>query len=207
MRRRPWILDLGHLNWLLPSGRDNFSAAKNLTAVSAYSRLPPSSCPWDADAACLLLSPLPVSCISISPCTRFPLSRFSLITVFPSPSPMCMRAKSLQSYPTLCDPRDCSPPGSSLHGILQARTLEWVAMPSSRGSSWLRNQTCVSRLSCTAPGFFTPEPQGKPWWTAIALSSFSELLILKNFLSFVMCLTHGWFQILCIFKPFLDKWN
>ena len=40
-----------------------------------------------------------------------------------------------QSCPTLCDPVDCSPPGSSLHGILQARILEWAAMPSSRGSS------------------------------------------------------------------------
>ena len=47
----------------------------------------------------------------------------------------CMGAKSLQSCPTLCDPMDCSPPGSSVHGILQARILEWVAMPSSRGSS------------------------------------------------------------------------
>ena len=47
----------------------------------------------------------------------------------------CVRAKSLQSCPTLYDPVDCSPPGSSVHGILQARILEWVAMPSSRGSS------------------------------------------------------------------------
>ena len=46
---------------------------------------------------------------------------------------MGMHAKSLQSSPTLCDPVDCSPPGSSVHGILQARILEWVAMPSSRG--------------------------------------------------------------------------
>ena len=44
-------------------------------------------------------------------------------------------AKSLQSCPTLCNPMDCSPPGSSAHGILQARILEWVSMPSSRGSS------------------------------------------------------------------------
>ena len=48
-------------------------------------------------------------------------------------------AKSLQSYPTLCDPMDCSPPGSSVHGILQARILEWVAMSSSRGSSQPRD--------------------------------------------------------------------
>ena len=46
----------------------------------------------------------------------------------------CMPAKSLQSCLTLCEPVDCSPPGSSVHGILQARILEWVAMPSSRAS-------------------------------------------------------------------------
>ena len=40
-----------------------------------------------------------------------------------------------QSCPTLCDPVDCSPPGSSVHGTLQARTLEWGAIPFSRGSS------------------------------------------------------------------------
>ena len=46
-----------------------------------------------------------------------------------------MCAKLLQLHLTLCEPVDCSPPGSSVHGILQARTLEWAAMPSSRGSS------------------------------------------------------------------------
>ena len=48
---------------------------------------------------------------------------------------MCLHAKSLQSYLTLCDSMDCSPPGFFVHGILQAGVLEWVAMPSSRGSS------------------------------------------------------------------------
>ena len=43
--------------------------------------------------------------------------------------------QSLQSRLPLCDPIDCSPPGSSVRGILQARMLEWVAIPSSRGSS------------------------------------------------------------------------
>ena len=48
-----------------------------------------------------------------------------------------MRAKSLQSRPTLCDPMGCSLPGSSDHGILQARILEWVAIPFSRiGVYW-----------------------------------------------------------------------
>ena len=48
----------------------------------------------------------------------------------------CMHA---QSYPTLWDPMDCSPPGSSVHGVSQARILEWVAMPFSRGSSQPRD--------------------------------------------------------------------
>ena len=49
-----------------------------------------------------------------------------------------------QSFPTLSDPKDCSPPGSSVHGVLQARTLEWVAISCSRGSSQPRDQTQVS---------------------------------------------------------------
>ena len=50
----------------------------------------------------------------------------------------------------LCDPMVCSPPGSSVHGILQARILEWVAMPSSRGSSLSRDRTDISYISCSA---------------------------------------------------------
>ena len=46
-----------------------------------------------------------------------------------------VHAQSLQLCPTVCNPMDCNPQGSSVHGILQARILEWVAMPSSRGSS------------------------------------------------------------------------
>ena len=56
--------------------------------------------------------------------------------------------RSLQSCPTLCDSMDCSPPGSSLRGIFQARILEWVAMPFSRGSFRPRDQTCISYVSC-----------------------------------------------------------
>ena len=51
------------------------------------------------------------------------------------PSLLCTCAKLLRPCPTLCDPVYHSPPGSSVHGILQARRLEWVAMPFSRGSS------------------------------------------------------------------------
>ena len=57
----------------------------------------------------------------------------------------CMHAQSLSPV-LLCDPMDCSPPGSPVYGILQARILEWVAMPSSRGSSQPRGQTRISDL-------------------------------------------------------------
>ena len=62
---------------------------------------------------------------------------------------------SLQSCLTLCNPTDCSLPGFSVHGILQAKTLEWVAISFFRGSSQPRNQTWVS---CIADGFFTVWP-------------------------------------------------
>ena len=64
------------------------------------------------------------------------------------------------SCPTLCDPMDCKLPGSSVHGILQARLLEWVATSFYRGSSWPRDQTWVFR---TAGRLFTA------WATSEAL--------------------------------------
>ena len=65
---------------------------------------------------------------------------------------ICKHSKSLQLCPTLCHPMDCSPPGSSVHGILQARLLEWVALLFSRGASRPRDWTWVS---CIAGEFFT----------------------------------------------------
>ena len=70
-----------------------------------------------------------------------------------------------QSCPTLSDSMDCSPPGSSVHGILQAKILEWVAIPFSRGSSWPRDQTWVSCIACR---FFTI------WATREVLNAISQ---------------------------------
>ena len=66
----------------------------------------------------------------------------------------CTKVKVLvaQSCLTLCDLVGCNLPGSSVHGILQARIPEWVAIPFSRGSSWPRDRT---QVSCTAGKFFT----------------------------------------------------
>ena len=62
------------------------------------------------------------------------------------------KVKVTQLCLVLCDPLDGSPPGSSVRGILQARILERVAMPSSRGSSWARDRTWAT---CIADRFFT----------------------------------------------------
>ena len=88
---------------------------------------------------------------------------------------------------TLCDPMDCSPPGSSVHGILQTRILEWAAIPFSRGSSKPRDQTWVSRI---AGRFFFRNPQfphvadlshqGSPWFLTRMPSLFNNMNSLFN---------------------------
>ena len=77
-----------------------------------------------------------------------------------------------QSCLTLCDPMDCSPPGSSAHGILQARILEWVAIPLSRGSSWPRNWTQVSHI---VGKFFTVWATGRNHILIRMLNRFSHV--------------------------------
>ena len=76
---------------------------------------------------------------------------------------MCMHAKSLPLSPTLCDPLDCSPPGSSVHGILQARTLEWAALSPSGvfpTQGWNPNLLCLLHQQA---GSSLLVPPGKPF--------------------------------------------
>ena len=98
-----------------------------------------------------------------------------IATLFQSPFPYRSLQSSEQSFlgctagpcvqcwsltcTRLCDPMACSPPGSSVQRMLQARILEWVAISFSRGSSQPRDPTHVS---CIAGGFFTTESPGKP---------------------------------------------
>ena len=84
-----------------------------------------------------------------------------------------IHAKSLQSCPTLCNSMDCRPPGSSVHGILQATILELVAMPSSRGSSWPRDWTWFSYLLYWQADSWPLVPPGRP--TLIASVQFSSV--------------------------------
>ena len=74
---------------------------------------------------------------------------------------LCVHAQLLSHIKTLCDPRDCCPPGSSVHGIFQARILEWVAISSSRVSSQPGDRSGVFCISSLAGRFCTTEPPGK----------------------------------------------
>ena len=106
------------------------------------------------------------------------LSLFCFIFLFPSgvsqnclPKKLCLFS---QACLTLCDPMDRGPPGSSVHGTLQARTLQRIAMPSCRRSSQPRGRTQVSRI---ADGFFTvwvtreaPPPNPRNCWSLSVVS-------------------------------------
>ena len=82
----------------------------------------------------------------------------SVIIQLSETSPVHSVCSVTQSCLTLCDRMDCSPPGSSVHGIFQARILEQVDISSSRGSSRPRDRARVSGVSCIGSGFFTTMP-------------------------------------------------
>ena len=70
----------------------------------------------------------------------------------------------VQSHPTVCNPRDCSPSGSSVHGIFQARTLNWVAISYSKRSFWPRDWTLISCVSCIGLWIlYYCHQLGSPW--------------------------------------------
>ena len=97
------------------------------------------------------------SCMYTNMCDLFELCEINNLTLI-----VCPFFKIIsQSCPTLCDPIDYSLPGSSVHEIFQARVLEWIAVLFSRGSSWPRDQTQVSRI---ASRFFTIWATGRPFW-------------------------------------------
>ena len=116
--------------------------------ASGHQRLPLPSCPQETKT-----SPFGLGCF----CCRW----IAIYWIYLRPPVFLLYVCVLvtQSCPTLCDPMDCSLTGSSVPGVLQARILDWVAMPFSTGSSWPRHQT---RVSWIASRFFTMEPPGKP---------------------------------------------
>ena len=87
----------------------------------------------------------------------------------------CVRAKSFQSCLTLCNPINCSPPNSSVHGILQARILEWVAF--SRGSSRSRDWTLSPMSLALAGRFFTTSSTWEAWVRKLQESNWNTRVV------------------------------
>ena len=114
-------------------------------------------------------TPYSVTCLQ----SQSPPSQSCFISL--SPLSHCMCTKLLQSCLTLCDPMDCSLPHSSVHGILQARILEWVAMSSSRGRSWPRNGTLISCISCIPVRLFIHWPTSEVPILRLFQSKFKSL--------------------------------
>ena len=120
----------------------------------------------------------------------------------PPAGSLCVRAQSLQSCLTLYSPMVCSPLGSSVHEIFQARILERVAMPHSRESSWTRDQTHDSCVSCVAGGFFTTEPLRKPTGDSLLNANLEKLRTFFFFKEGVIFL-QKWGNINSKLRPFL----
>ena len=103
-----------------------------------------------------------------------------------------------QLHPTICNPMDCSSSISSVHGILQARTLEWIAISYSRGSFQPRDWTLVSSISCTGRQIlYQLRHLGSPTYWCLA--------IWKNISSYPSCFLSS--QIWVIYIPSFSIWQ
>ena len=104
---------------------------------------PPTLCLSSSSWNCCAQKVLPLTI------PHLPTRRRQVVTAASRLPSKCMHACSAaKPCPTLCNPMGCSPPGSPVHGIFQARILEWVAISSSRESSQPKDQTHVSCTSC-----------------------------------------------------------
>ena len=131
-----WCHHLLHSLWLeqrkMAQGLLSLLFNERTVQVEIY----PCSVTWKAsDWFCLVHAMLGVCvCVCVCVCVYFCANIVNVI----------------QSHLTLCNPVDCRPPASSVHRIIPVRTLGWVGISSSRGSSWPRDWTWISRVSCTA---------------------------------------------------------
>ena len=100
--------------------------------------------------------------------------RVSMHWCFTVPVYVCVYDLVAQSCPTLYNIMDCRPPGSCVHGILQVRILQWVAISFSRGSSWPKDWTLVSTLQADS---LPSEPPGKPLLYLIYLKNMTFFFI------------------------------
>ena len=117
-------------------------------------------------------------------------------------------AKVLQLWLTLCDPMDCNPPGSSIHGILQTRILSCHILH--QVSSQTKDQIRVSCSSCIAGGFFTAELPGKAPYPKVKSETESRSVVSDSL--WALGLSRGssqpkdWTQVSCIAGRFFTNW-
>ena len=122
-------------------------------------------------------------------------------------------AKLLESYPTLCDPIDGSLPGSPVHGILQARTLEWVAISFSNAWKWKAKVKSLSRIRLFATpwtaAYQAPPSMGfsrQEYWSGLPLPSLSTLLHI-SFEQTILLVTISPVETLSMLDQFSRKWK
>ena len=116
-------------------------------------------------------------------CTR-------LLCPWDSPGKNIGVSETAQSCQTLWDPMDCSLPGSSIHGIFQARILEWVAIFFSRGSSPPRDWTQVSHIEVKLLTIWATREELE-WWAPMAISRGSSWLRNQTHVSYISCISSG----------------
>ena len=98
-----------------------------------------------------------------SPIPQFKIIHIPYLSLLSHLIPMCdWMCLVAQLCPTLCDPMDCSPSGSSIRGVFQPRILEWVAIASSRGFSWPRDEPMSPLSPALQADSLLTEPSGKP---------------------------------------------
>ena len=116
---------------------------------------------------------------------------------------VCVCVLVAQLCPTLCDPTDYSPPGFSVHGILQARVLEWITIPFSIGTSKCRGRTLVS---CITGRFFTVWATGKSSWALCHKSPPRSHVGLEGSLIMSRHLALTWCSRMETFRPWAEPW-
>ena len=187
-------------------GRDNGTHTPYALKGHRHCRLPPAHHTWpvsfavlSADGSLFLFVYLSFL-LSLFQHNYFEISHFvyimSAFHLFLNSIPLwghCFCCLVTRSCSTLCNPMDHSPPGSSVHGILRARTLEGVATLISRGSSWPGDQTCVSCIGRSVLYH---------WATREALCGYTTIhfyVYLLMYIWTISCLglSHTWYEYVC----------
>ena len=120
---------------------------------------------------------------------------WSLVWILALPLPAAAAAKSLQSCPTLCDPIDSSPPGSSVPGTLQARILEWVVISCSNAWKWkvkVKSLSCAWLLATPRTGAYQAPPSigfsRQEYWSGVSFPSPFPFLVRWYLLNYIIFL-------------------